>query len=98
MAEFKCSFCAFLCANDDKLLKHYVRCYENAPSFIAYCTYAGYGASFKNYNSFKKHIKRNHFMENIPVPNDIHVNATNDYECEEMNNDFSLLKSEAFFY
>ena len=37
-------------------------------------------------------------MENIPVPNDIHVNATNDYECEEMNNDFSLLKSEAFFY
>ena len=57
----QCSMCPYLVLNVTMLFTHLVRRHQKANRFIVHCNSKGRGASFRNYISFKCHVKRKHF-------------------------------------
>ena len=56
------------------MLKHLLQRHRNAKNFLIHCAASGCGASFRKYDSFKKHCKRTHFHELPIIDNDRDVN------------------------
>ena len=59
---FLCSYCEFRCYNNLGLLKHIRATHENDPNFRVYCSLCG--KSYNKWCSFKKHLHRDHGMDN----------------------------------
>ena len=59
---FLCSYCEFRCYNHLGLLKHIRATHENDPNFRVYCSLCG--KSYNKWCSFKKHLHRDHGMDN----------------------------------
>lgn len=98
----QCSMCPYFSPDTQKLLHHVVRRHKNAPSFIAHCNAKGCGASFRNYNSFKIHIKRRHQDYCSPYnPTDMIENQDlNDglqEHIEDDNSELDTTRAEAVF-
>ena len=63
MIDHQCSMCPYQSPSLSSLLHHLVRRHRNAPKFVVHCNAVGCGASFRNYVSFKSHVKRKHYKE-----------------------------------
>lgn len=74
-AMHTCSMCPFFATDQEGLVTHLVRRHRHATGFIVYCSATGCGRSFKNYWSFKSHIKR------------CHTSNVVDAELDSSNND-----------
>ena len=61
-----CSMCSYSCTDANLLVKHTVREHKYDPNFRIHCTICG--TSFDKYNSFQKHVKRNHTGDIIVDP------------------------------
>ena len=54
------SMCPYFTTTHDDLITHLVRRHRHAADFIVNCSANGCGRSFKNYLSFKTHVRRCH--------------------------------------
>ena len=59
---FLCSYCEFRCYNHLGLLKQIRATHENGPNFRVYCSLCR--KSYNKWCSFKKHLHRDHGMDN----------------------------------
>ena len=98
----QCSMCSYFCSDVSNLFLRLVRRHKNAASFIVHCNANGCGASFKNYSSFKSHVKRKHVYELAAVSKNYNVDDDDDDDCmeesvDEYNADLDTSKVEATF-
>jgi hypothetical protein len=82
---FNCSMCPFFASSQNDLVTHLVRRHRNNAGFIVHCSAVGCGRSFKNYYSFKTHIRRDHpFLSNRQASSDepIHTESTAESDAD----------------
>ena len=94
--------CPYFCSGISDLLRHLVRRHKHAASFIVHCNAKGCGASFRNHQSFKRHVKHKHASE-LRAPSSSHDDHDVDYDSQledpmdEHNNALDTSKAEATF-
>ncbi|XP_034248978.1 uncharacterized protein LOC117649902 [Thrips palmi] len=58
--RIKCNMCHFKSLSQAQLMNHYVRTHRYDPHFNVTCASEGCRATYSNWDSFKKHMKRKH--------------------------------------
>ena len=91
--------CPYFSPDTQNILQHIVRRHRNSASFIAHCNASGCGASFRNYNSFKIHVKRRHGSDNTTtvVADTQEDDDESDEPVDELNIELDTSKAEAAF-
>lgn len=58
--RYDCSMCFYTTIRHALLIRHLVRNHRFDPRFLVRCSARDCGVTYKNWNSFKKHVYRNH--------------------------------------
>lgn len=58
--RLKCPKCFFSTEVESKFIKYYVLCHRLDPNFSVMCNKIGCGMTYRNWDSFRKHLYRNH--------------------------------------
>lgn len=58
--RLKCSMCFFGTEVELQFIKHYIQCHRLDPNFSVTCNKIGCGVTYRNWDSFRKHLYRRH--------------------------------------
>ena len=93
MTSRKCTMCSFFALDEHCLLLHVVRKHRHEPRFMVHCNAHGCTATFSKYESFRKHVKRNHYVYDELDG----INHEDVQECRDNDHEKGLNNSQAAF-